>query len=58
MPEKSRETLAGREEAFDIFEGALCEGESPSEMGVGGQGRGEPVTLASDFTLGEEVEVV
>ena len=43
---------------FDWLEGALCERQPSGEVGVGGQGRGEPVAQPSDFVLGEKVEIV
>ena len=43
MAEVRRETLARRGEAFDSLEGTFCEGQPTGEMGVGTQGRGEPV---------------
>ena len=52
------ETLTGRGEAFNGFEGALCEGQSLGEVSVGGEGRGKPVTQPSDLGFGREVEVV
>ena len=50
--------LAGWGEAFYRIEGALRQGEPASEVGVGGQGRGEPVTQLPDLVLGGEVLVV
>ena len=44
MAEIGWEALAGRGEGFNRIEGALRQGEPASEMGIGGQGRGEPVT--------------
>ena len=44
MAEVRRKALAGGGETFDGIEGALREGESAGKVGVGGQGRGKPVT--------------
>ena len=48
------ESLAGRGEGFYPIEGTLCQGEPAGEVGVGGQGQGEPVTQPPDFILGGE----
>ena len=58
MTEVRRKAFAGGGEAFDGTEGALCEGEATSKVGVGGQGRGKPVSQPSNFILGRKVEVV
>ena len=58
VAEVGGETLAGRGEAFNRHEGALCNGQPTGEVGVGGQSRGEPVPQPSDFVFGGEVEVV
>ena len=58
MAEVRRETLARRGKEFHSLEGALCEGQPTGEMGVGGQGRGKPISQPSDFVLGGELEVV
>lgn len=39
-----REPFARGGEAFDGLEGALSEGQPTGEVGVGNQGRGEPVS--------------
>ena len=43
MAEVRRETLGRGGEAFNRVEGAMCEGEPVGEVGIGGQGRGNPV---------------
>ena len=58
MAEVRGKAFAGRGEALYRVEGALGEGEPAGKMGVGGQGRGEPITQPSDFALGGEVQVV
>ena len=58
MAEVRGEAFAGGGEALYRVEGALGEGEPTGEVGVGGQGRGKPVTQPSDFVLGGEVQVV
>ena len=58
MAEVWGKTFARRGEAFDGLEGALCEGQPKGEVGVGGQGRGEPVPQPSDLFLGGKVEIV
>lgn len=52
MVEVWRKTLARRGEAFNGIEGALSEGQSLSEVGVGGQGRGKPIPQPSDLYFG------
>ena len=44
MAEVLWKAFAGGGEAFYRIEGALCQGQPAGEMGVGGQGRSEPVT--------------
>ena len=58
MAEVRRKTFARRGEAFDGAKGALCEGETARKVGVGGQGRGKPVSQPSYLILGWKVDVV
>ena len=58
MAEVQRKAFARGGEVLDGTEGALCEGETPGKVGIGGQGRGKPVTQPSNFVLGWEVKVV
>ena len=58
MAEVWGEPFARMGEAFNRVEGTLSEGQPPGEMGVGGQGRGEPVPQPSDFGFGRKVQVV
>ena len=58
MAEVRRETFAGGRETLDSLKGALCKGQPTGEVGVGGQGRGKPVSQPSDFVFEVEVEVV
>ena len=58
MAELRREAFAGGGEAFYRIEGALRQGEPAGEVGVGGQGRGEPVAQPPNLDLGGEVQVV
>ena len=52
------EAFAGRGEALYRVEGALGKREPAGKMGIGGQGRCEPIAQPSDFVLGGEVQVV
>ena len=58
MAEVWGEALAWRGEAFYRIKGALSQGEHAGEVGVCGQGRGEPVTKPPDLVLGGKVEVI
>ena len=58
MAEVRRETLAGGGETFDGIEGTLCERQPAGEVGIGGQGGGEPVPQPSDLLLAGEIQVV
>ena len=58
MAEVRGKALAGWREAFHRVEGAMGQGQPPSEMSVGGQGRGEPVPQPPDFVFGGKVQVV
>ena len=45
-------------EAVDGVEGALGQGQTAGEVGVGGQGRGKPVPQPPDLVFGGKVKVV
>ena len=58
VAEVRREAFAWRGEASHSIKGALRQGKPVGEMGIGGQGRGEPVAQPPDFVLGGEGQVV
>ena len=58
MTEVWGEAHAWGGEAFYRIEGALSQGESVGEVGVCGQGRGEPITKPPDLILGGKVQII
>ena len=58
MAEVGGEAFARGGKAFYGLKGALRKGQPAGKVGVGGQGRGEPVPQPSDFVFGRKVEVI